>query len=35
MTREEQIAKAMETLRGFVLELSGKAGKNEEYGEGA
>ena len=33
MTREEQIAKAMETLRGFVLELSGKAGKNEEYGE--
>ena len=33
MTKEEQIAKAMETLRGFVLELSRKAGKGEEYGE--
>ncbi|MBP5282812.1 MAG: hypothetical protein J6Z22_09985 [Lachnospiraceae bacterium] len=33
MTREEQIQKAMETLRNFVLELSEKAGKGQEYGQ--
>ncbi|MBR6477617.1 MAG: hypothetical protein IKS85_04130 [Lachnospiraceae bacterium] len=31
MTREEQIQKAMETLRGFVMDLSARAGKSKEY----
>lgn len=33
MTRDEQIQKAMETLKAFVMELSEKAGKTPEYGE--
>mgnify|MGYP007070016909 CR=1 FL=1 len=30
---KERLAKALETLRDFVMELSGKAGKSREYGE--